>query len=888
MNKTDAIKVFLERSTHPDLALMYNHDMECQVNVAQDGGERIQGEYKGKRWSGWTDNTSQIWKPFRIPYNAGSDPHYVDKVIRFDLQSHVEGIGMTGWNWKSKTSSWIAFDFDAIIGHSDRHPTKLTVEQLKAVQEAACSLPWVTVRNSTSGKGLHIYVRLENVPTKNHSEHAALARAVLHLMSLKTGFAFDSHVDICGGNMWVWHRKMKGTNGLDIIKEGITLQTIPPNWRDHVNVVTGKRRRILPDFASTEFDELISQKQHAPLDEIHKALVQYLDQSGASFWWDQDHYMLVAHTHDLLMAHQELGFKGLFTTVATGSMKPDHNCFMYPQRNGAWSVRRFSEGTTESNTWEQDGKGWTRCYLNREPDLKTVAKANSGVEHPTGGFVFRLAGDAQDAATQLNVDLELPNKFLNRETKLKQHKDGRLVAEVRRESHDDGGEMRGWISDKGNKWTRIYDLRTSEPDEVDVSDYDDLIRHVISPGGGSMGWMIHSEKQWSEEPLAHVNVAMRSIGLKAGEVQTIVGNNIFKPWLLVNRPFENEYLGDRTWNRDAAQFRYAPNLDKDEFHCPTWSKLLDHIGIDLDNHIQTDPWCKDSGLATGADYLRCWIASLFQAPYEPLPYLFLWGPQNSGKSILHEAVDLLMTKGYVRADKALKLDFNGELKSAVLCVVEETDMKQDKQAYNAIKDYVTSLQISLHIKGLTPVMVPNTTHWIQCSNELTSVPIFDGDSRITVIHVGDLKNSVPKPELLGKLRKEAPDFLASVLKLELPKSNDRLNIPVLESEGKAQVIDRTHNLLQEFIAEHCFRIPGNMIRLADFHTKFQKWLEPSERYTWTKHKISKEMPSDIPKGRSRVDSTWCWGNLAFESDAPYGIPYIRRDDKLYQVEVSDE
>ena len=30
-------------------------------------------------------------------------------------------------------------------------------------------------------------------------------------------------------------------------------------------------------------------------------------------------------------------------------------------------------------------------------------------------------------------------------------------------------------------------------------------------------------------------------------------------------------------------------------------------------------------------------------------------------------------------------------------------------------------------------MIPNTTHWIQCNNELASCPIFDGDTRITVL-----------------------------------------------------------------------------------------------------------------------------------------------------------
>ena len=137
MYRTDAIKSFLTESTHVDLASKYHRGMECQVNVAQDQGERIKGEYKGKAWSGFTNDLGQIWKSFRVPYKANSDPEYSDTLMKFSLAEHAEGIGMTGWNWETRTSEWVAFDFDAIIGHSEKHPTKLTSDELQAVRDAA-------------------------------------------------------------------------------------------------------------------------------------------------------------------------------------------------------------------------------------------------------------------------------------------------------------------------------------------------------------------------------------------------------------------------------------------------------------------------------------------------------------------------------------------------------------------------------------------------------------------------------------------------------------------------------------------------------------------------------------------------------------------------------
>ena len=144
-------------------------------------------------------------------------------------------------DWYNQVSKWVAFDFDALIGHSDKHTAKLTDEELQNVKEAAMEIPWVTIRKSTSGKGLHLYVFLDSVATCNHHEHAALGRAILGTMSGITGFDFENRVDICGGNMWVWHRKMEGTDGLELIKEGSIFRDIPKHWKDHVKVVTNDR-----------------------------------------------------------------------------------------------------------------------------------------------------------------------------------------------------------------------------------------------------------------------------------------------------------------------------------------------------------------------------------------------------------------------------------------------------------------------------------------------------------------------------------------------------------------------------------------------------------------------------------------------------------------------
>jgi len=878
LTKRDAIANFLKACTHADLAALYTHDMEVQVNVAQDNGERIDGEYKGKMWHGWTDGIS-TWKSFRIPFAAMSNPHYEDSKMGFDLAKHADGVGMTGWDWKAKVSRWVAYDFDALIG--DQHKgTGLSPDDLNKVHEAVRTVPWVTVRKSTSGNGLHLYVHLDPVvETSNHNEHAALSRAILGVLSAVTGFNFENKVDICGGNMWVWHRKMLGTEGLTIIKEGSPFSDVPSNWRDHVNVITGRQRRPLPQEIVENpgevsdidrlFAELTGQHVKETLDDDHKRLIDFLREHDCMWWWDQDANMLVTHTFHLKEAHEALKLKGTYKTVSTGRERGhDHNCFLYPLRKGGWVVRRFQPGVNEHESWDQDGSGWTRCYINVDPDLPIAARSHEGIEHPSGGYVFTHAADGQKAAKALGASMELPDFMLGRRTKLKQHKDGRLIAEIEKQPEDPVDKMRGWLPE-AKTWKRIFGVNSSDIRDEEVGDFDDLVRHIVNERNEDAGWTIKAAGKWTQEPLTHVKLVLKGIGLNDRDCNSVLGGNITKRWTIVNKPFQPEYPGDRQWNRDSCQLRYHPNKGENRAY-PTWMKMLRHVGADLDTYIEDNAWCRENGILTGADYLKCWIASVFQAPEEPLPYLFMYGPEASGKSMFHEALCLLVsTSGYQIAGQALlsQQGFNNELKNAVLCVVEETDLAaKSKTAYNRIKDWVTSPLISIHPKGGTPFLSVNTTHWVHCTNNREYCPIFPGDTRITVIYV----DTIPKDDwegktsLIRKFIKEAPDFLGEIMSLEIPTSPDRLNIPTIQTGDKTSAQQQNMSSLDSFIDEQCFHVPGELIKFSDFHASFVKWLDPSESMSWTKVATGKALPRRFCKGRNKSDGQFYIGNIAWE------------------------
>lgn len=855
---SESIKTFLVNSTYKDLADLYNHDMEVQILVAQDEGDRLEKGFKGEKTNTFTDGI-QTWFSYRIPKNANTVPEDNDKEIKYDLAKHALGIGCTGWDFENKISKFVAFDFDAISGHSDKHANKLTELELQEVQENVKSIPWVQVRYSTSGSGLHLYVFLPNIPTVNHIEHKALARAILSMMSGITHYDFQSKVDALGGILWFWHRKMIGTRGLKLIKNHSELCDIPSTWRDHLSVVSGKKSKSIPFFIPEDvedtFLELCGQKARIKLDDDHKKLIKYLHDNGHTCMYNQDHHLFIVHTHALKEAHIALKLKGLFDTISAGSEGGDHNAWINPLSKGGWIVRRYTQGIQEKDNWDQDSTGYTKCYLNKVPEFKIIARCYNGLEHPTGGWVFASAKEAQEAANVLGVDLGLPDWSYHKKTKLKINKEGRLIAELDFDSSSDiiKGGLKNYLQE-GKTWKKIFDNPT-EQSEIESSNFDDVVRHLVSNSNDDVGWAIKTfNHNWESNPVNHVQKALQSLGHTSSDVTQILGSCVMKSWKIVNLPFQNEYPGDRRWNKNAAQLQFIPSSDLDNLNFPSWNILFNHLGKSLDEALLKNDWAAVNGITKGSDYIKLWISSVLQKPEEPTPYLFLCGNENCGKSTLHEALSLLIVNGVKRVDNALTSQgsFNGELENSVICVTEETDLKKNKAALNKIRDWVTSRTITIHKKGLDPFDTANTSHFIQCSNDSNALPIFPGDTRITVIHVSDIpkENQIAKRELFKSLEKEAPDILAELLSIDIPICDERLNIPVIETEAKAKAQDSNKSDLEMFTDECCHYVPGSTIKFSDFYNRFLEFLSPDQVPFWSKIRVGREIPSKFVYGRS--------------------------------------
>lgn len=332
----------------------------------------------------------------------------------------------------------------------------------------------------------------------------------------------------------------------------------------------------------------------------------------------------------------------------------------------------------------------------------------------------------------------------------------------------------------------------------------ELVRSVVSAGTGA-GWFVATRRGWIAHRFAEARALAAAYSGEDEDPAAILGAAVEDPWELVNRPFRPEYPeGEeaRLWNRDAAQLAFEPAPGKH----PTWDLVLDRAGCGLDYAVAHDPWCQANGVRTGGDYLRLWAAALLQDPLEPLPFLFFYGPQNTGKSSFHEALSTLMTRGYVDAKTALTSPgtFTGELAGALLCYADEIDLRSNKGAHTKIKEWVTARQLLIHTKGRTPYPQVNSTHWVQTANELDHCPILPGDTRITAIAVAPLEEGeeIPKRELMRRLRAEAPAFLHTAVSLQLPGAPGRLRVPVIETGEKREAMRANRTELEVFLDEN--------------------------------------------------------------------------------------
>jgi hypothetical protein len=716
-------------------------------------------------------------------------------------------------------------------------------------------------------------------------------------------YPFDAAVDVCGGNMWVWANTITPENqGCSLIKAGDGYFPIPQHWRDHLAVVTRQRSRVqirgLSEDASDAVAELSASRKRVLLDTTHKNIISELEDLPYSTFWVDDHNLLQTHTCALSevfngFAKRGNPLKGAFSTISEGQSddpgKP--NCFCFPCPDGAFKVIRFGDGTNEHPTWQTDARGRTFCYFNQPLNLSVAANLYNGEEVATGGYTFPTADAACKAVSQVGGVLSIPEPLVGKPVTLRPHKDGRTIVTIKGKTDQ---TVIGFAEVRGG-YEKILNVPfstekgSSDDESLQVDSLGDAVRLLVDTETHEIGWCYKDpDKSWSYYCKDNIRSLCKSQGLDKSEAEVLLGTSVQNSWTLENKPFQPEYPGDRQWNRDAAQLAIVPAPYSDDLHTlyPHWLKVLEHCGEELNAALAKDKWAKAVGITTGRDYLFLWVASWIRRTEYLLPYLFFHGPQNSGKSIFHEALEILLKNkvGKVAADNSLTSpsNFNGELSNAILCTIEETDLSRDKhKAYRHLKDWTTCATIAIHDKGRRQYQQKNTTHWVHCANSLSHCPIFPGDTRVIAMFVEALKDEIPKHLLLAKLTSEAPFFLAALLNAVLPEPTGRLGLPVISTASKDLAEKSNRSELEVFLEEHCFQVPGCSILVADFLEEFKKSCSGgSTKSRSADSYVVQDLQQKLPIGKMNSGKLYI-GNLSFTpSTEKLGFKYVCVDGSL--------
>jgi hypothetical protein len=803
--------------------------LEVQINVAQGDGEPVAG--KRNTYS----NGVYEWFGMRIPHHADSTPTWNDFEIHWPLDLHADAIGSTGWDWREGASWWAGYDIDSKQGHAGG----LDDATLQTVVEAASRVPYIEIRRSSSGRGIHLYVGFDGIPTANHTIHAVLARAVLAKMSQDAGFDFAPYIDVCGGNMWVWRRNQTDAS-FALIKEGIGLLSetgdpshqVPKDWRDHL-----PKPDKVPSTCTSKVTSLLSEAQ--------KQFVDTVAASRYSTIWQAEKGCLHTHTCAIKAAHAELKLRGVFETNSAGDHQ-DCNCFCYPLEDDAWRVVRFSQGIPEAPTWTQDGTGWTWCDVNKAVDLGSAAGVYNGVELPrSGGYVFEDAAEAAQALAAMGYALEIP--FPDRRIKLITQKDGRPVVAMERRQDDE--TPFGWIAEKRGWFERVV----GEKPEQQQTNILDRYRRVFpddSKKYKSDIWYLH-HLGWdlTDRSTAHDHIA--KLLASPAAANDILGQLADTPWYFVDIPFGPEYPGNNKWNLHAAQLRVQPTT-KTPCH-PTWDMTLSHTFSGLDNAIGMDPWCQQYGVHTGRDYAILWVASMIRKPFDRTPYLFLVGDEDCGKSTFHESLThIISPNGIMNATSMIggKDMFTGPLRHAVLAYIEEKSFAGLKTAAEIMKTWTGNELIDIRAMRRETIRIRNKLHLVHVANEAAAAP-FSGsnDTRITMTFVPPLTQYIARAELHARLQAEAPHFVRTLLEIPLPPTDrSRFCLPMIDTEHKLGLRATQQSPVVRFINEFCERATESQVPSAEFCNRYRTWTRDLSDFdgNGTDRQILGDIPVQFP------------------------------------------
>jgi len=787
--------------------------IEWHANPRTDRGVAIVEEREGKKPFKFRRYDGIDFWPIRYPRDAKNNPDWDhDPNSSFPFEVCLQEVGTTGFAREGEIQ-WV-YDIDSVFGHGKG----LTDDQIAEIEKAVEPIDYVAVRRSTGGKGRHIYIRAAGIQLANHTEHAALGRAHLGQTCLDAGLNFAPGVDVCGGNTWFASRRATLENrGFELLKPATRILTpadLPANWRDHLEVVAKKRSRVR--VLGADENQCAEWSQNVAADETHDRIFEDYKKTGYVLTYIPDWEMWHGHTGGLKKVFQNLGLKGYFDTDTKDTDPNIPNCYWFLRPDGVLFVVRFN-CQKEHWSWGNTEKQEACCLYNVPIDLETACKVVGGIWG--GDFCTCPTLEQAKRLAQL-FNFELPPLQTDRAVNFR-HTDPRtIIAET---TQIKGETVTGWA-------LAYRKLVVTFPTERRIvkhgQEYDSFARHLITTERRNGGWVYKTTEGawvWDTKDTVFDRLGNK-FGIPSKNRSFVMGGIASNPYTLVNEPLQPEFLPGRRMNQFGAQFAIEPTYDGNH---PHYDLFLDHIGRGLDEAVKNNEWCQKNWITTGREFLLLWCAILAKDPRQHLPLLYLYSRErDNGKSVLHKALGLLFSRGYVSGTLAMNEKFNKLLAGAVLAYLDEERISA--ASAQKVKLYVDADKIELRLMQTDAFMFDNFCHWIACYNFTDGIFVEDGDERVIMVEVPTLYDEQKldwKTKMLPALESEKADFLGTLLSTDLPPSGSRLYLPVLSTELKESVMaaNRTNTpcdrkeLLQRIVekVKENFRGPSSVVSQAD-------------------------------------------------------------------------
>lgn len=215
------------------------------------------------------------------------------------------------------------------------------------------------------------------------------------------------------------------------------------------------------------------------------------------------------------------------------------------------------------------------------------------------------------------------------------------------------------------------------------------------------------------------------------------------------------------------------------------------------------------------EYLRKWLAIVFQRPDEVHTAIVLCGSQGVGKNSFVEPLGVLLGTHYAPLSSISELvsNFNYHLKNAVLIHANEALWGGNKKELGTLKAMVTEQTCLIEGKGKDRIVVRNFKHIILSSNEDWPVHLDPDDRRFFVVRVGEKHKE--DHEYFKAIQEELSNggyeaLLFELLHEDLTNYNPRRMPSSADSFSiKMRSTDSPHRYLYEALCDGGFSIGEN-------------------------------------------------------------------------------